>query len=65
MDKILQMDYERALRSNHPKFIQTVIFRLISFYDPLLDPLVNRIEFLTNDWKRKTTAQEKIQRLLK
>lgn len=65
MDNILKLDYERAMRSNHPKFIQEVIFRLIRRYDSLIDPLAERAYFMDQGYKRKTSAQYKIERLLR
>jgi len=64
MDKVLLADYERALRSNHPKFIQEVIFRLIQRHDELIDQLADKVYFLTEDYKRKSSHQEK-KRILK
>jgi hypothetical protein len=64
MDKSLRMDYERALRSNHPRFIQEVIYRLMRESSDLIDILAERAEFLTSGYLEKSPIEEKIQRLL-
>jgi hypothetical protein len=53
MDRILQMDYERARRSNHPKFIQIVAIRMSERDINKLDELINKINFLHEGYKQK------------
>ena len=65
MDKILHQDYQRALRSNHPRFIQEVIFRLMRVEADKIDELAEKVYYLTEGFLHKPTAQEKIDKLFR